>query len=290
METLNPRMDVVFKLLFAAERNSGLLIALLNDVLRPKEAFVSVEVINPEIEKYAHDDRGVVLDILVAHADGTRSNIEMQAQNRGSTEKRALYHWARMYRDGVRRGDDFDRLNRCRVIFFLSYTLFPQQLRLHSIFRPLEVRDGTLLSEDFEIHIIELTKLSGVIEAEEAGVRAWAQFLKANTDEERRQIAMDNPVIEKANDALDTLSEDPKAQALAQRREDQMRLYRIEMTAAKQKASEEGMKEGRKEGMKEGRKEGMEGRKAGQKWPRMIAFARSVQLLILSSRPSASNS
>ena len=257
METLNPRLDVVFKLLFAAERNRGLLIALLNDVLRPKEAFVSVEVINPEIEKYAHDDRGVVLDILVVHTDGTRSNIEMQAQNRGSIEKRALYHWARLYRDGVKRGDDFDRLNRCRVILFLSYTLFPKQLRLHSIFRPLEVRDGTLLSEDFEIHTVELTKLSGVVEAEETGVRAWAQFLKANTDEERRQIAMDNPVIEKANDALDALSQDPKAQALARWREDQMRLYRVEMAAAKQKANEEGLREGIEEGMNRGLKEGM---------------------------------
>ena len=137
---------------------------------------------------------------------------------------------------------------------FLSYTLFPKQLRLHSIFRPLEVRDGTLLSEDFEIHTVELTKLSGVIEAEETGVRAWAQFLKANTDEERRQIAMDNPVIEKANDALDALSQDPKAQALARWREDQMRLYRVEMAAAKQKANEEGLREGIEEGMNKGQK------------------------------------
>ena len=154
-------------------------------------------------------------------------------------------------------GDNFDRLNRCRVILFLSYTLFPKQLRLHSIFRPLEVRDGTLLSEDFEIHTVELTKLSGVVEAEETGVRAWAQFLKANTDEERRQIAMDNPVIEKANDALDALSQDPKAQALARWREDQMRLYRVEMAAAKQKANEEGLREGIEEGMNRGLKEGM---------------------------------
>ena len=125
------------------------------------------------------------------------------------------------------------------------------------IFRPLEVRDGTLLSEDFEIHTVELTNLSGVVEVEETGVRAWAQFLKANTDEERRQIAMDNPVIEKANDALDALSQDPKAQALARWREDQMRLYRVEMAAAKQKANEEGLREGIEEGMNRGLKEGM---------------------------------
>ena len=46
METLNPRLDVVFKLLFAAERNRGLLIALLNDVLRPKEAFTAKTILS----------------------------------------------------------------------------------------------------------------------------------------------------------------------------------------------------------------------------------------------------
>ena len=143
METLNPCLDVVFKLLFAAERNRHLLIDLLNDLLRPKEPFLSVEVINPEIEKDAPDDRGIVLDILVVHSDGTRTNIEMQAQNRGSTEKRALYHWSRMYRDGVGRGDDFDRLNRCRVIFFLSYTLLRTFTPFLGYLRFVVVRSGT---------------------------------------------------------------------------------------------------------------------------------------------------
>ena len=88
--TLNPRLDVVFKLLFAAERNRPLLVALLNDTLRPASAIATVNIVNPEIEKDAPDDRGVALDISVAHNDGTRSNIEMRAQDRGSTEKACL--------------------------------------------------------------------------------------------------------------------------------------------------------------------------------------------------------
>lgn len=134
-ETLNPRLDVVFKMLFAAKRNRGLLIVLLN-VLYSAQPIASVDVVNPEIEKDAPDDRGVILDTLVVHDDGSLSNIEMQAQDRGATEKRALYHWARMYRDGVGRGDDFADLEPCRVIFFLTYRLLLGE-RLRSTFRVL---------------------------------------------------------------------------------------------------------------------------------------------------------
>ena len=241
-ETLNPRLDVVFKLLFAAESNRGLLIALLNDVLRPTSPIARVEVVNPEIEKDAPDDRGVILDILVAHDDGTRSDIEMQAQDRGATEKRALYHWARMYRDGIGRGDDFSDLHPCRVILFLSYRLLPRE-RLHSTFRALEVHDGTLLSDGFEVHTIELPKLAGIVNAEDTGVLAWARFLAADSDAERRRVAMENPVIGKAFTALEELSRDPKAQALARWREDQLRLYHVELATAERRGRQEGLKE-----------------------------------------------
>ena len=46
-ETLNPRLDVVFKLLFADERNRDLLVSLLNAVLQPARRIVSVQVVNP---------------------------------------------------------------------------------------------------------------------------------------------------------------------------------------------------------------------------------------------------
>ena len=54
-------------------------------------------------------------------------------------------------------------------------------------------------------------------------------------------MAMDNPTIEKANDALIALSRDPKAPAIAQRR-DQIRLHQVELTAAQERAREEGQR------------------------------------------------
>jgi hypothetical protein len=44
--TLDPKLDVVFKLLFGSERNKPLLISLLTAILDPPAAIVDVEVLN----------------------------------------------------------------------------------------------------------------------------------------------------------------------------------------------------------------------------------------------------
>ncbi|MBN2194826.1 MAG: PD-(D/E)XK nuclease family transposase, partial [Polyangiaceae bacterium] len=57
------------------ERNRDLLIALLNAVLQPARPIVSVDVVNPEIQKDAVNDRGLVLDILAVHDDKPRTDV-----------------------------------------------------------------------------------------------------------------------------------------------------------------------------------------------------------------------
>lgn len=248
-QILDPKLDVVFKLLFASESNRDILVALLEDVLLPTTPIVRVEVLNPDVEKELTEDRGLILDILALHADGTRSNIEMQSRNRGDTAKRALYHWARMYRDGVRRGDEFEDLTPCRVVFFLSYTLF-ESTRLHSTFRVLEAHDGGALNGDLELHFVELTKLRrDPVDANDPAA-AWARFLAARSAEERRSSAVGKPNIEKANAALEALSEDPKAQTLARWREDAIRLDRVERASARRAAHTEGVEKQRRAGVR----------------------------------------
>jgi predicted transposase/invertase (TIGR01784 family) len=233
---------VVFKLLFADKRNAGVLVSLLNAVLQPARPIASVQVVNPEIQKDAPDDRGLVLDILAVHDDDTRTDAEMQCDDRGATEQRALFHWARLYRDGLNRGDSFKELYPVRVVFILGYAHLPGT-RVHSIFQLREVHDGTRLSDDLEIHMVELSKLaSGAdVEAEDKAAYEWARFLAAETDEERRRVAMGNEDIRKATEALDQLSQDPNAQSLARWREDQVRTYRVELAATERRGLERGL-------------------------------------------------
>jgi len=242
--TLSPRNDVVFKLLFADARNRGLLRALLNAVLQPSRPIVSVDVINPEIHRDSIDDRGLVLDILAVHDDGTRTDVEMQAYPQPALPERALYHWARLFRDGIGRGDDFAALRPCRVIFFLAHRQLPGT-RVHSTFGAREKHDGTLLSDALEIHTVELPKLGDMApttEPADAAVLDWARFLAAETDEERRRMATHNPDIDQANEALERLSQDPTARVLAQWREDQLRLLQVERAEVRRLGREEGLR------------------------------------------------
>ncbi len=70
MDLLDPKLDVVFKMLFAAEGNEHLLVSLLTAVLRPCSAIAHVQVANPELPKELASDRGVRLDVLVELEDG----------------------------------------------------------------------------------------------------------------------------------------------------------------------------------------------------------------------------
>lgn len=250
--TLDPTLDVVFKLLFAAPKNRDILIALLQDVLAPERPIVRVDVLNPEIDKEQVDDRGLILDILAVHDDGSKTNIEMQARNRGDTQRRTLYDWARLYRDGIQRGDSFSDLTPCRVIFFLSFTLFEERRRLHSTFRVLETHDGFPLNGDLELHFVELTKLrKDPVDADDPAA-AWAGFFAAKSSEERRRLSMSDPYIDKARAALEELSRDPKNQALVRAREDALRIYQFETASLKRKVMAEGLAEGRQKGLAEG--------------------------------------
>jgi flagellar biosynthesis/type III secretory pathway protein FliH len=85
-------------------------------------------------------------------------------------------------------------------------------------------------------------------------VLKWGKFLAANTDEELEQIAMSDPELRQAKDALDDLSNDPKARRLAEER----RLADINYRTGMKLAREEGHQEGRQEGRQEGETIGIE--------------------------------
>jgi predicted transposase/invertase (TIGR01784 family) len=170
-----------------------------------------------------------------------------------------------VYRDGLNRGDNFMELYPVRVVFILGYEHLPGT-RMHSIFQVREVHDGRRLSDDLELHMVELPKLANMtdVEVEEKAAYDWAMFLAAETDEERRRLAMHNADIRKATEALDQLSQDPKAQSLARWREAQIRIYRVELAATERRGLERGLKQGLEQGREQGLEQGLErGREQG---------------------------
>ncbi|MBI2376264.1 MAG: Rpn family recombination-promoting nuclease/putative transposase, partial [Deltaproteobacteria bacterium] len=204
-------------MLFAAPENRDILIALLTAVLRPASPIRSVEVRNPEVTRRAVQDKGIVLDLLVELEDGTMFDVEMQAQKRPGFRNRALYYWARIFAQVLPVGESYVALVPVISVLFLDYEEF-SRARMHSTFQILEVHDHERFSDRLEIHVIELPKLAKLTDLERNAERDlvdWSRFLRANSDEEIREVCMHNPAIKKANQALEALSARPKARRLA---------------------------------------------------------------------------
>jgi len=95
--TLDPTLDLVFKKLFAHPQNRAALISLLTAVLRPSQPITDVYVEDPEVRPEQVGDKNIYLDILVRLRDGSRFNVEMQAEKRPAFRERSLFYWAKVY-------------------------------------------------------------------------------------------------------------------------------------------------------------------------------------------------
>jgi predicted transposase/invertase (TIGR01784 family) len=210
---LAPKVDIVFKLLFADPRNEALLVSLLTAVLRPESPIALVEVMNPDVSKDHAEEKGLVLDLLVRLADGRRVDVEMQCDMSRARPERWLFHWARVFTEGIGRGEPHTKLTPVVCVVFLDGRMGP---RFHAIHRVLEVHDHTLFSPSLEIHTVALPRVE---EAEGDQLLAlWARFLRVGSDAELQSLASEDPIMASAKEALERLSSDPEARALYEAR------------------------------------------------------------------------
>jgi hypothetical protein len=98
MRRLDPKLDIVFKLLFL--RNPGLLRSLLEAVL--DRTVTDFEVLNPEVPGEFPADKAIVLDTRVRLDGGERVDVEMQARGNAFLAERFLFYATRDY-SGSRR-------------------------------------------------------------------------------------------------------------------------------------------------------------------------------------------
>jgi predicted transposase/invertase (TIGR01784 family) len=245
--TLDPKLDIVFWMLFGEERNRALLISLINAVLQPPVPIEAVEVLSSEPERPTAGDKAIALDVRVRLASGEQVDIEMQSQRRRALPERVLCYWARLYAGQLSRGEGYDALSRCVVVLFANFRMLGGQ-RFHSIFGACERHDGERLTDQFELHVLELPKLAdGLTRNEERGLGLWGKFLAATTDDDLEALAMTDPLLKQAKEALEGLSADPRARIQAVQRETALRAYQFEMGAAWHEGKAEGRAEGKAE-------------------------------------------
>ncbi len=259
MKLLTPKIDFVFKKLFA--ENTDILINMINAVLKlsGNQRIRSAEVKNPIILSEEIKQKFIVLDILAIDKSGRQYEIEMQVRRYESYSKRALYYLSRIYAGQLDSGENYEELMPVIGIHFLDYELFPEHSGFHFRFEMTDIRyPGLKLTDDMTLHVFELPKFRNMAENGHFGddLSEWLHFFNyAHKEDKTMRAAYKNPAIHKAFDVLETLSADEKNRRLAQMREDALRNERSELLYAEKKGLEKGLEQGLEKGRKEGEHE-----------------------------------
>ncbi|WP_310829712.1 Rpn family recombination-promoting nuclease/putative transposase [Paenibacillus pedocola] len=252
MELLDPRVDFVFKRIFASESNKDVLLAFLNRVLLDAgdPPLQEVVLLNPYTDKDDPLDKLSIFDIWAKTVDGRLINIEMQLFNRYDMEKRTLYYWSKRYSSQLQTGGKYTELKKCITINILNYSVLPNE-HTHSVFHLREGSSGATLTDDIEIHFLELPKLNTTAVPGEEGLVNWLLFLKGNDNSNWEVLRMNEPALRKAMETLEFLSQDSEAR---RKYEDRQKFLHDE-ASQRDGAQREGFAKGMKEGMKEAKLE-----------------------------------
>jgi predicted transposase/invertase (TIGR01784 family) len=177
---MDPKVDVAFKKVFGSEPWRHLTVSLINSVLSPVRwrRLVDLELLNPFTQQIALDDKLSILDIKARDDQGRIFNVEMQMVARAALPHRFLYYWSRLYAEQLVQGDTYQRLCPTISICFVNGRLFPDRLSHHRRFRLLDADSSLLLTDQLEIHVLELPNFECELADLLEPLDFWLYFLK----------------------------------------------------------------------------------------------------------------
>ena len=151
---LPPKSDLVFKELMRNETVRRHFISTVLDI--PLEEIKSVRLENTFLNRRSRLEKQCILDVRMQLNDNSKINVELQIRRMEHWDKRSLFYMAKMYTDGLVRGQKYDRLKKCIVINILDFS-GDGHPGYHKVYQ-LRDEEGRKYSDQFEIHIIELNK------------------------------------------------------------------------------------------------------------------------------------
>ena len=205
----NPMNDYLFKFVFGREERKRITLSFLNAVLGREgvDELQDITFIDRDIEPQFAEDKLSRLDLYGVASDGSRINIEVQLVNLQHMEKRTLYYWARMYQS-IRRGDSYQKLDRAITINLLNFAMLPQQ-KPHTVYGLYDIQSGHRLTDDLEIHFIEIPKFQVKSIKELKRLERWmAYFSNKLSEEEMEELAMSETAIREAIQAEHVFMQD----------------------------------------------------------------------------------
>ena len=249
-ERLKVKNDFVFQRIFGKNENKDILISLLNAILGLKLADVEIGD-NTKLEKDRVEDKQGILDVRAKTDKGIQINIEIQLVNQYNMDKRTLFYWSKMYAEQLNAGQGFSELSKTITINILDFNY----IQLEGYHTSYHLREDTdkeyVLTDQMEIHFIELPKFRKIDPNIKDPLDRWLLFLENASEEVLDMAKSEDRTIEKAEKVLDWLSSDEETRRLYELREKAIHDEITRINGAK----EEGRQEGRQQGKQEEKKE-----------------------------------
>lgn len=236
-----PTVDYCFKeMMHNPEVRKGFIAALLRR--RPEE--IRETILLPTImQQESVDGKIGILDVRVALMDGTQIDIEMQVVNFTCWDKRVLFYLSKMYTEQLKKGNSYDKLQKCIHVSILDFNHFPND---DICCRTIHFHDdvtGKLYTDLFELHMLELKKLPSEVKNREA-IMKWMKFFSGKTREELSDMAKEDKYIGEAYDTLLKLSADEQKRLIYEAREKALKDFNTQMQSAQERGERMGEEKG----------------------------------------------
>ena len=181
---IKPTIDFVFKKLFGSPENVGILIGLLNAILKLPRPIEHVEIVNPFSYQEFADDKLIVLDIRARDIAGRWLNIEMQVSPVAGLLKRMVYYVCTMYADQLEAGEDYVALRPSISICLLGHVLFRDDSVPHHRFSLVDPEHECEIPDSIEVHTVEFPKynLSEDTVSDATEIEQWAFSFSTRID------------------------------------------------------------------------------------------------------------
>ncbi|MEI4711868.1 Rpn family recombination-promoting nuclease/putative transposase [Bacillus cereus] len=275
-QLVNLRIDFAFKQLFGTNGSEDILIAFLNAMLQEslESPIASLQLEDPHLHREHANDKLSILDISATLDTGTKVNVEIQLNNNHDMMKRSLYYWGKLYTSQLQKGMPYSALRKTITINLLNFIMFLDHKEFHTTGTLWNTQQQELLSDDIEIHIVEIQKLTEQWHEEKVNpwkdpfVR-WLLLLSANEDEHLTKLLEDiamnqDPILQKAINKWERMSQDSSFRQAYDAREKVLMDEAAKFAHAETEGMKRGMEKGMEKGLEKGIEQGIEqGRKEG---------------------------
>ena len=176
----------------------------------PPKKIGTIHIKDRHLSKDLLEGKLSILDLYTVVEGTGKINIEMKVLPYAHWDRRSLSYLAKVYTQDLKSGEAYANCVKAIHISILGFNQLTDTDYFYSSFHMREDSRHSLYSYQWEVHVIELSKLnSSKVKEEHKKLYQWACFICAEGEEERAMIEKE-PYIEEAIRELELLERDPE--------------------------------------------------------------------------------